>query len=167
MLQNEMIKTYFAPDDDTEKVFLDFIQGTKEHLRIAVYGLHLPPLIDALIELHHAGKDVAIVCDHTQARGTAENPEIHQLLASGIPLLEGTSSKHKIMHHKFAVRDKVSVLSGSWNFSQSASEENNYFDIIESPERSDLFLSKWQEMWDWIKEHEQKYQEGPNDEQRL
>lgn len=154
------ISTYFSPDDDTQTEFLNFIRATKQHLRIAVYGLHLPPLIDALINLHQSGVDVAIVCDHTQARGTAENPEIHQLLASGVPLLEGTSSKHKIMHHKFAVGDKAAVLSGSWNFSQSASEENNYFDVIESPERAALFLSKWQEMWDWIKTHEQKYQEG-------
>jgi phosphatidylserine/phosphatidylglycerophosphate/cardiolipin synthase-like enzyme len=128
-------------------------------LRIAVYGLHLPPLIEALIELHNAGKDVALVIDHTQARGTYENPEVKQLLAAGVPLLEGTSQKHKIMHHKFAVRDKESVLSGSWNFSQSASEESNYFDIVDSTDRATLFLSKWQEIWDWISTHEQKYQE--------
>jgi phosphatidylserine/phosphatidylglycerophosphate/cardiolipin synthase-like enzyme len=122
--------------------------------------LHLPPLIDELIQLHKRGVDVALVCDHTQARGKYEHPEIEQLRAAGIPLVEGTSQKHKIMHHKFAVRDKTTVLSGSWNFSLSASEENNYFDIVESPERAALFLSKWQEMWDWIVENEPQLQEN-------
>lgn len=153
------IQTFFSPDDDTQSVFLDFIRSTQSHLRIAVYGLHLPPLIDELIELHKRGVDIALVCDHTQARGKYEKPEIIQLLQAGVPLLEGTSEKHKIMHHKFAVRDKSAVLSGSWNFSQSASDESNYFDIIESPERAALFLSKWQEMWNWIASHEQAYQE--------
>jgi phosphatidylserine/phosphatidylglycerophosphate/cardiolipin synthase-like enzyme len=153
------IQTYFSPNDDTEKVFLDFINNTKEHLRVAVYGLHLPKLIDSLIDLHKRGVDVAIICDHSQARGKYENPEIKQLLTAGVPLLEGTSEKHKIMHHKFAVRDKEFVLSGSWNFSESASLEDNYFDIIQSEHRAKLFLMKWQEIWDWIQQHEQNLQE--------
>jgi phosphatidylserine/phosphatidylglycerophosphate/cardiolipin synthase-like enzyme len=153
------IQTYFSPNDDTEKIFLDFINNTKEHLRIAVYGLHLPKLIDSLLDLHKRGVDIALVIDHTQARGKYENPEVKQLIDAGIPLLEGTSEKHKIMHHKFAVRDKEFVLSGSWNFSESASEENNYFDIIQSEHRANLFLLHWQEMWNWIEKNEQQMQE--------
>ncbi|WP_062306531.1 phospholipase D-like domain-containing protein [Alicyclobacillus sendaiensis] len=151
--------TYFSPDDDTQSVFLNFIRGTNKHLRIAVYSLHLPSLIDELIELHKRGVDVALVIDHTQAHGKAEHPDVLQLISAGIPLVEGTSQKHRIMHHKFAVRDKTTVLSGSWNFSESASLENNYFDIVESSERAALFLSKWKEMWDWIRTNEPEYQE--------
>lgn len=153
------MSTYFSPDDDTQGIFLQFIKSTKSHLRIAIYGLHLPPLIDDLIALHKRGVDVALVIDHTQARGTYEKPEVIELLKAGVPLLEGTSDKHKIMHHKFAVRDKEITLSGSWNFSETASLESNYFDVVESLERAALFLSKWQEMWDWISTHESKYQE--------
>lgn len=153
------MSTFFSPDDDTQQVFLDFINETQSHLRIAIYGLHLPPLIDSILALHSKGVNVALVCDHTQARGKYERPEIQQLVDAGVPLLEGTSERHHIMHHKFAVRDKSSVLSGSWNFSQSASLESNYFDIVESSDRAALFLSKWQEMWDWINANEQKYQE--------
>ncbi|WDL96418.1 phospholipase D-like domain-containing protein [Alicyclobacillus sp. ALC3] len=154
------VTTFFSPDDDTQNVFLSFIQGAKSHLRIAIYGMHLPPLIADLISLHDKGVDVALVIDHTQARGTYERPEVEQLLTAGIPLLEGTSEKHHIMHHKFAVRDKTDVLSGSWNFSESASLESNYFDVIESPQRAAMFLSKWQEMWDWIQTHEENEQEA-------
>ncbi|MCL6442483.1 MAG: hypothetical protein K6T83_03290 [Alicyclobacillus sp.] len=148
------ISTYFSPDDDTQTTFLQFVAGTTSHLRIAIYGLHLPPLIDELINLHRRSVDVALVCDSSQAAGKYERPEILQLLDAGIPLLVGTSQRHHIMHHKFLVRDKTAVLSGSWNFSESASQESNYFDIIESPERAALFLAKWQEMWDWIQTHE-------------
>lgn len=152
------IQTLFSPDDDTHKAFIDFLKGTKEHLRIAIYGFHLPDAMETIIDLHQRGVDVALVMDHTQARGTYECPEVEQMRSAGVPLLEGTSQKHRILHHKFAVRDKTSVLSGSWNFSLSASDESNYFDIVESPERGALFLSKWQEMWDWIQVHESQYQ---------
>lgn len=148
------ISTFFSPDDDTQKVFLDFIRSTKKHLRIAIYSLHLPPLIDDLIQLHRSGVDIALVCDLSQAKGKYERPEIEQLRLAGVPLVVGTSQKHKIMHHKFTVKDKIAVESGSWNYSLSASEESNYFDIIESSERAELFLSKWQEMWDWISKNE-------------
>jgi phosphatidylserine/phosphatidylglycerophosphate/cardiolipin synthase-like enzyme len=157
------VATYFSPDDDTQKVFLDFIRSTKQKLRIAIYGLHLPPLIDELINLHRNGVDVAIVIDHSQARGKYTRPEVEQLRAVGIQLLEGTSDEHKIMHHKFAVRDGASVLSGSWNFSLTASEESNYFDVVDSDVRAQLFLSKWQEIWDWVAAHEQQYQEVNSD----
>lgn len=152
------ISTYFSPDDDTQAAFLQFIQATQSHLRIAIYGLHLPPLIDDLIALHKRGADVALVCDSTQAAGKYEHPEILQLLDAGIPLLVGSSQKHAILHHKFAVRDKSSVLCGSWNFSLTASKEANYFHILESSQQADLFLSKWQELWAFIGTHEQNKQ---------
>jgi len=101
-------------------------------------------------QFHRAGVDTSLVCDSSHAKGKYEHPEIQQLRLTGVPLVAGTSQKHKIMHHKFIVKDEVAVESGSWNFSLSASEESNYFDIIESSDRAALFLSKWKEMWDWI-----------------
>ncbi len=151
------VQTFFSPDDDTQGTFLRYVQETHSHLRIAIYGLHLPPLIEDLLALHKGGKDVALVIDHTQAHGTAERPEVEALRQAGVPLLEGTSDKHRILHHKFAVRDKSAVLAGSWNFSEGASLEDNYFDIVENADRATLFLSKWQEMHDWIAAHEAAY----------
>ncbi len=153
------IHTFFSPDDDTQKVFLDFIRSTTKHLRIAIYSLHLPPLVDDLLQLHRSGVDIALVCDHSQAEGKYEHPEIQQLRLAGVPLVVGTSQKHKIMHHKFTVKDKVAVESGSWNFSLNASDESNYFDIIESSDRAALFLSKWQEMWNWISKNEPQFEQ--------
>lgn len=151
------IKTLFSPDDDTQAAFLAFIQGTQKRLRIAVYGMHLPPLVDSLLALHEAGRDVALVLDHTQAEGTYERPEVAQIIAAGVPVRIGSSERHHIMHHKFAVRDGAAVLSGSWNFSESASLESNYFDIVDNPERAALFEAKWEEMWTWIDAHEAKW----------
>ncbi|MBM7644080.1 phosphatidylserine/phosphatidylglycerophosphate/cardiolipin synthase-like enzyme [Scopulibacillus daqui] len=151
------ISTYFSPDDNTQEIFLDFIRKTKNHLRIAIYSFDLKNLTDDLIQLHQSGVDVALICDHSQAQESYERTEIDKLRAANIPLVEGTSQKHKIMHHKFAVRDQIDVESGSWNYTYSASDESNYFDIITSPERAKLFLSKWQEIWDWITKNEPSY----------
>ncbi len=151
------VRTLFSPDDDVQAEFLHFIQGTENHLRIAIYGLHLPPLIQDLIVLHQRGIDVALVIDHIEAHGTAEHPEVEALRQAGVPLLEGTSSRGRILHHKFAVRDKQSVWAGSWNFSLSASLEDNWADCVDNADRAALFLSKWQEIWDYIKAHDQRW----------
>src|ERR1700730_823396 len=132
LITGAQVSTYFSPDDDTQNVFLQFIHGTKHHLRIAIYSLHLPPLINDFISLHQSGIDLALVCDHSQALGKYEQPEIAQLKAAGVPLVVGTSQKHKIMHHKFAVQDQSIVEAGSWNYSLSASAESNFFDIVVS-----------------------------------
>lgn len=148
------IQTLFSPDDDTQRAFLNFVRGTRTRLRIADYALHMPALVSELIGLHAAGIDVALVLDSIQAQGHAEAPEVAALRSAGVPLITGTSEKHRIMHHKFAVRDSRYVLAGSWNMSESASLESNWFDIIDSKERAALFEVKWQEMWDWITAHE-------------
>lgn len=154
------ISTFFSPDDPCQDVLLDFVCQTQQHLRVAMYGLHLPPLIDALLALHAAGKDVALVLDHTQAAGHAEKPEVQALLAAGVPLRIGTSQKHAILHHKFFVRDKSAVLAGSYNASLGAAKEANYFDVVDNADRATLFLAKWQELWDFISAHEAVYQHG-------
>lgn len=156
------MKTMFSPDDDVTTEFLQFISATSSHLRIAIYGLHLPVLIDEILKLHNNKIDVAFVCDETQADGHYERPEVVQLKAAGVPIKIGTSSKHRIMHNKFVVQDQASVWSGSWNFSSTASLESNQADLIYSVDRATLFLSKWQEMWDWIDKNEEAIQDKFN-----
>lgn len=151
------VRTLFSPGDDVQGEFLRWIQATENHLRIAIYGMHLPPLIRDLIVLHQRGVDVALVIDHVQAHGTAEHPEVEELRRASVPLLEGQSQRHRIMHHKFAVRDKASVWAGSWNFSESAQLESNYADVVDNPQRADLFLSKWNEIWEYMQVHDMRW----------
>lgn len=139
MLITAPIETYFSPDDDLKTVFLNFIQDTDEHLRFADYGFHMPMLTDLLIHLHDSGKNVAGVLDYTQERGKYERPEVLKLIQDKLDIAIGTSFKHHIMHDKYAIRDKRYVLAGSWNFSESATEESNFFFIIDSPELANLF----------------------------
>lgn len=156
------VELHFSPDEDLKAIFLDYIGGTQEHLRIADYGFHMPELVEKLESLHDGGKDLALVLDSVQERGKYERPEVIELVQKKIAVAIGTSFKHEIMHDKFAIRDKRWVLAGSWNFSESATKESNFFFIIDSPELASRFLNNWQEMWDWIQSHEQKYQEKVN-----
>lgn len=147
-------QTFFSPDDDVLGAFLKFIGSAQKLIRIADYSFNLAPLVDLLIAKHQAGVDVALVLDRTQAAGTTEKPQVERLRAAGVPLRIGTSSKRKIMHCKFAVVEEDWVSSGSWNYTGTASDENNVLDLEHNATRATAFLAYWQEMWDWISQNQ-------------
>jgi phosphatidylserine/phosphatidylglycerophosphate/cardiolipin synthase-like enzyme len=153
MLDNTR-KTYFSPDDDTIKAFLNFVQTANKKIRIADYSFNLEPLVQLLIQKQKAGVEVKLVLDKTQAAGPSERPIIEQLKAANILMMIGTSSLKKIMHNKFAIIDDEWVQSGSWNYTATAAKEDNFFDIEHSPDRAAKFTSYWQKMWDWIQQNE-------------
>ncbi|HEY8999612.1 MAG TPA: phospholipase D-like domain-containing protein [Candidatus Saccharimonadales bacterium] len=147
-------KTYFSPQDDTLKAFLAFIGTAKKKIRIADYSFNLEPLVELLITKQKDGIDVQLVLDKSQSAGATEKPEVKQLTAAKIPFVLGTSDKHKIMHNKFTIIDDEWVQSGSWNYTNAASDEDNFFDIEHSPSRAQAFTADWQKMFDWIKANE-------------
>lgn len=158
--QTAPIKTLFSPDDDTTGEFLSWLSGAQKMIHMAIYGFHLPKLVDLLIEKQKADVSVHLIMDHTQAMGKAEHPEVEQLIQAGIDVTVGTSSKHhQIMHNKFTVIDGTEVEDGSWNYSLSASLQCNVQNYVQSPERAALFLKQWKEMKDWIIQNEPQYQE--------
>jgi phosphatidylserine/phosphatidylglycerophosphate/cardiolipin synthase-like enzyme len=147
-------KTYFSPQDDTLKVFLDFIASAKKKIRIADYSFNLAQVVEILIKKHKAGIDVRLVLDKSQSTGSTEKPQIAKLVAAKVPFVVGTSDLHQIMHNKFTIIDDEWVESGSWNYTNAASDENNFFDIEHSIERATIFTADWQQMYDWISANE-------------
>lgn len=148
------IQTYFSPDDDTQQVFLDFLNQAQHSIYIAIYAFHLPLASQILLTKRQSNLVVAMIMDRSQAHGHYERTEVRQLMKSGIDVTIGDSQKHHIMHHKFAVVDTVHVLAGSWNFSEEASLEDNYIQIVTNQDLAQLFLDKWRQIHDWIHLHE-------------
>lgn len=142
--------TYFSPYDDTTTIFLQFIQSAQKSIYIAIYTFTLEPLVELLIQKKQAGADVRLILDKSQSTDAAEAPVIVKLKAAGIPVVIGTSPEYQIMHNKFTVVDGEWVQSGSWNYTDAASEEANFFDIVQDPTRASNFLAYWQKLWNWI-----------------
>lgn len=150
-------KTYFSPDDDTVSAFLAFIQSAQHKIRIADYAFNLEPLVELLIEKHKQGVDVQLVLDKSESTMKSEAEAIKQLSDAGVMFVVGTSSKdHQIMHNKFAIVDDSWVQSGSWNYTNAAADEDNFFDIEHSTERARAFTADWQKMYDWIITNERR-----------
>lgn len=151
MIKTELIRTtYFSPDDDCITALLDFIKSAQKSIRLADYSFNMPALAQILIDKMKSGVDVKVVLDKSQSKGKSEIPEVTMLQSANVPMVIGTSEDHKIMHLKCAVIDGEWTLSGSFNFTSTAEEEDNTFDIEKSVERATKFTDKWQRVWDFM-----------------
>ncbi len=153
------IRTIFAPFDNTDGEFLDWLSSATKSIHTLVYGWHLPKMTDILIAKHQAGLDVSIILDHTQAAGKAESSEVQRLVDAKIPFLEGTSPiHHQILHTKATVIDGCKVEFGSWNYSLSASQQSNTLTFITDSGYASEFLKHFDRIRSFIALHEMTMQ---------
>ena len=136
-----------------------FINGAQRSLDLALYDLRLsPPLLSqlrqALTERAQAGVQVRICFD-------GDKPLRPDVTAGQDPAPPGTSAMvqslgfpwrriagMKLMHHKFIVRDRTAVWTGSLNITDDAFTlmENNVV-TIDSPETADFYALDFDEIW--------------------
>jgi phosphatidylserine/phosphatidylglycerophosphate/cardiolipin synthase-like enzyme len=131
------------------EVIEGLIQSAASSVVAALYRLSSPKLAAAL-EAARA-RDVFIrIClndnDHYEENQAAQNT----LRSFGIPfrLLHGRSEGPSKMHHKFAVIDWQTVVTGSYNWTLE-SEERNYESLLVLHERSIVvaYAEEFEALW--------------------
>lgn len=153
------IRVWMSPFHDTKQAYLDFVRSAKRSISVNIFGFHIPELTDLLIAKHKAGVKVDIILDHSQAQGKAEAAEIAKLMKARVPFLIGTSSRHgQLLHLKATVVDERLVEAGSWNYSESASDQLNDLTIIDDPRMAHFYLLAHDIVRAFIVRHEQIFQ---------
>lgn len=149
------IKSLFSPQDDIQAEIIKEVHKARKSLYIAIYAFHLPPLTDLLIEKYQQGVDIHCILDFSQSEEKAEKPEVEKLVEAGIDVVIGTSPKaHQIMHEKALCIDGVHIITGSYNFSTSATEQVNHMDFIFSKDRAEWFINFFHDLRAWIVKNE-------------
>lgn len=129
--------------DNLEDPIVQFIDGAKKRLEVAVQELESRPIAEALLRARQRRVIVKIVLEQDYLRssraqtrpfelsGSNEANRVIQnaLLRANIDLkLDYNSS---IFHQKFIVRDRTSVLTGSTNFTPTGTHKNlNHLIVI-------------------------------------
>lgn len=149
------VTTFFAPDDDCAAVLCDLVTNAKKSVYILDYGYTLATLTDALVEALARGVHVYCIFDHTQAGGHAEAAQLERLTQADVPWIEGTSPEHhQILHSKFTVVDGVTVLYGSYNFTESAGFQSNTCSVSSGRIYAAGFLAHWYRIFAFVASHE-------------
>ena len=118
------------------------IDGARRSVEIAAYDFGLESVAEALVSAKARGVAVRVVTDTDNLDSAA----IKRIQAAGIPLVGDQRSG--LMHHKFAVIDGETVLTGAWNFAERDSfRHNNNATIFRSPELARNFTNEFEKMF--------------------
>jgi phosphatidylserine/phosphatidylglycerophosphate/cardiolipin synthase-like enzyme len=139
-------ETYFSPNVGIASRLVQEIDAAQTSIDIAIYSFTLNSVADALIDAKSRGVQVRILADISQATGAGS--EIARLEAEGFQLKRTNGGGGGIMHNKYAIFDGRVLITGSYNWSASA-EQNNDENAVFIRDRNVIssFQQNFNAMW--------------------
>ena len=131
-------KNLITPD----KAFINALRNSEESVFGAFYDISSEKISDEFIAAHKRGINVKIVTEKDNYSGKA----LTSLIEAGIPVVKDNNAG--FMHNKFAVIDKKSVFTGSYNLTENGTARNNNNAIlIQSRKLAAIYLDEFNEMF--------------------
>jgi phosphatidylserine/phosphatidylglycerophosphate/cardiolipin synthase-like enzyme len=136
------VENYFSPVDNVMDKLVATVQGAQKSIRFMIFTYTDTNLANAMIDRTQAGIDTEGVIENRGASQGAMVP----LFCAKVPVrLDGNKYT---MHHKVIVIDDTTVITGSFNFTKSADQENDdNVLIIHNPELAKLYLQEFDRIW--------------------
>lgn len=122
------IETCFSPIRDCSVVVKMQLASADYTLDLALYSLTKDDIAQAIIDAHKRGVRVRVIMDRTQAGLKVADDE--KLEAAGITVKRLRGMKSGLMHHKFAIVDGKTILTGSYNWTKGGTYKNSENMII-------------------------------------
>ena len=133
----------FSPEGDCEARILYWIRKANHSVHVMVYTLTLDRVGDALIDAHKRGIDVKVILDRYNQE---EGSEYDRLVQAGVPVRLHQGSG--LMHNKVAIIDGSIAITGSYNWTGSAENENDEnLLVIRSTQISDAYKKEFVKIW--------------------
>ena len=134
------IEVYFSPRGGCTDAVIAVLQQAKKSIYVQAYSFTSAPIARALVDAHKRGVRVEAILDKSQRAG--KYTEADFLARAGISTL--IDAKHAIAHNKVIIVDDIIVLTGSFNFTKSA-EENNAENllVISDARLAARYLANW------------------------
>ncbi|NLG72177.1 MAG: DUF1669 domain-containing protein [Chloroflexi bacterium] len=121
-VNDTQIEVYFSPDDGVQDRLLHLIGGAQQSIAFLAYSFTSDELATAMLERAQAGVHVSGVFETSQYYSN-QGTEFDHFLSSGVDVrLDGNPAN---MHHKVILIDDDIVITGSYNFSNSAETRND------------------------------------------
>lgn len=115
------MSAFFTPSKKCENNIIEHINDAKQSIDAAVYSLNNDEIVEALKKAHKRGVKIRILTDKLQA--AQKSSKVRELYDYGINIR--VNSKHKIEHNKFAIFDMNNAMTGSYNWTEPASDKNS------------------------------------------
>jgi phosphatidylserine/phosphatidylglycerophosphate/cardiolipin synthase-like enzyme len=134
----------YGSTSDCASLIVYWIGQANLSIHILIYDLTLPEISQALTAAAARGVDVKIVMDNTQAN--SKYSQYAELTAAGLNVRLSKGAYE--MHDKLAIIDSRVVITGSFNWSQDANQNNDEnLLIIDSPNLAAQYEQEFQVVW--------------------
>lgn len=144
---SENLEIYFSPEDDFEQRLLALIENAHESIDFLAFAFTNKKISDALKEQYDKGIAIRGVFDKEQHEGFLKRySKYDTLLEHRLNVkLDGNT---QTMHNKVFIIDQKTVVTGSYNFTVKANEENNENSIIvHNSEFASRYQSEFEEIF--------------------
>ncbi|MBI2946243.1 MAG: endonuclease [Verrucomicrobia bacterium] len=121
----------FTPGPDCARRIIGLLSNARHAADLCVFTIADNVIADAILAAHRRGVRVRIISDDQKARDAGS--DIDRFRRSGTEVRLDQSPDH--MHHKFALFDKATLVTGSFNWTRSASDYNQENIIVTGDER--------------------------------
>ena len=133
--------------DGMDAVFAKVIDAASETLDIAVFELNSDPIHAAIAGAAERGLTVRIVVDDDHGLYDGRNPHLRDLTELGIDVRH--DGRSGLMHNKFAIIDRETVWTGSWNYTVNGTyRNNNNILALESADAVYAYQAEFDEMFE-------------------
>ena len=139
------VDIYFSPEDDFKDKLIDLIDSANSNIYFLIYAFTDKDIADALIRAYNRGVDVKGVFD--EDFNSNQYSKYDYLKNAGLDVkLDGNSF---LLHDKVMIFDKKTVVTGSYNFTLSANNDNAENSLII---KSQTIYNKYEEEFEKIYE---------------
>jgi phosphatidylserine/phosphatidylglycerophosphate/cardiolipin synthase-like enzyme len=135
---------FFSPGEDCRQAIIRQMNLSLRELKICVFTISDDEISRAILAAHRKGVAVRIITDNEKSLD--QGSDIDKFAREGIEVKMDNSKNH--MHHKFMIRDKQSVITGSYNWTLSAARFNHENILLtKEPVVVDSYTNSFDRLW--------------------
>lgn len=139
------VEVYFSPDDGVAGRILSLLDDTEESIQFLAYSFTSDQLGNVIRDQSENGIIVEGVMDADQVKSNI-GTEYDAFKQAGLNVF--IDDNKDSMHHKMMILDKEIVITGSYNFSNSAEKRNDENVVIIHNEKiADFFIKEFQRIY--------------------
>ena len=137
---------YFSPRGGVTRAVVRELDAAQHSVRVQAYSFTSAPIAKALVDAKRRGVDVQIIADRSNRTGRYSAATF----TSNADIPTFIDAMHAIAHNKIIVIDDETVITGSFNFTKAA-EQNNAENLLVL--RSKELASKYLDNWEMHRQH--------------
>lgn len=135
---------HFSPGKSCVNRIVSLIKNAKTSIDACVFTISDDRIADALANVHKSGIKLRIITDDDKA--SDRGSDVDRLASKGVKIKTDNSPSH--MHHKYAVFDEKILVNGSFNWTRSASMNNQENIVVtDDPECVVPFKEMFEKLW--------------------